>query len=60
MLEFIWGILLLVVSKQEATEGWGFCFCFVFGAFISPTNFDAFLYVSYTFSFMYNVDKILY
>ena len=58
MLEFIWGILLLVVSKQEATEGWLFLLC-VWSVYFPP-NFDAFLYVSYTFSFMYYAYKILY
>jgi hypothetical protein len=47
------------MTQQKLIHGNSYV-CFVLGAFISPTNFDAFLYVSYTFSFMYNADKILY
>ena len=47
---------MLVVSKQEATEGWVFLFLLCVWSVYFPTNFDVFLYVPYTLSCMYYVD----
>jgi hypothetical protein len=50
------GILLLVVSKQEATEGCVFLFLLCVWSVYFTTNFDVFLYAPYTLSCMYYAD----